>query len=78
MQFDNSNQTAEQKTSLTPDLKEKLMIPNLRALESHIEYESDANPRLAFNKLEKQSISHENVHSEQYLGTNPYRPETVV
>ena len=53
------------------------MIPNLRALESHIEYESDVNPRVAYNKLEKQSISHENVHSEQYLATNHYRPETV-
>ena len=57
-------QIVEAKTCLTPDLKEKLMIPNLRALESHVEYDSDHQQRPTYAKLEKHSNVFDNVHSE--------------
>ena len=57
-------QMTETKTCLTPDLKDKLMIPNLRALESHVEYDSDQQQRPTYAKLEKHSNVFEAVHSE--------------
>ena len=42
MQLDSNKLAVEQVNfSLTPELKEKLLMPSLRALEPHIEYESE-------------------------------------